>query len=585
MGIFNKFSRSQIFAQSLLSLLLLTACSSPNSQSPTASTPTAASNASAASNTLKLLYWQAPTILNPHLAQGNKDFEASRITYEPLASFDKDGKLVPFLAAEIPSLENGGVAKDGKSVTWKLKQGVKWSDGKPFTAADVVFTYQFVSNPSVGATTAANYQAVKSVEALNDYTVKINFKEPNPAWSLPFISSNGSIIPRHIFEKYNGSNAREAPANLLPVGTGPYKVVDFKPGDIVVYEANSFFREANKPFFKRVELKGGGDATSAARAVLQTGDADFAWNLQVEAPILKQLEAAGKGRLDISFGSYLERITINQTDPNKQTKDGERSSIEFPHPFFKDLKVRQAFNYAIDRDTINQQLYGQTGRAVTNILVAPDIYNSTNTKYEFDLKKAAALLDEAGWKDTNGNGIRDKNGVELKVLFQSSVNPVRQKTQEIIKQSLTSIGVGVELKSIDSSIFFSGDPANPDTLAHFRADLQMFSGGNSNPDPGTYLKAWTCNEISQKKNNWSKPNSSRYCNPEYDKLWLQSNTELDPQKRRQLFIQMNDLLIKEQAVIPLISRANVNGVSNRLTGIDSTPWDDRTWNIKDWQLK
>ncbi|MEH2365568.1 ABC transporter substrate-binding protein [Nostoc sp.] len=156
------------------------------------------------------------------------------------------------------------------------------------------------------------------------------------------------------------------------------------------------------------------------------------------------------------------------------------------------------------------------------------MYNSTNTKYEFDLKKANALLDEAGWKDTNGNSIRDKNGLELKVLFQSSVNPVRQKTQEIIKQSLTSIGVGVELKSIDSSIFFSSDPANADTMARFQADLQIFSSGNSNPDPGTYLKAWTCNEIPQKKNNWSKPNSSRYCNPEYDKLWQQSNTELDP---------------------------------------------------------
>lgn len=584
MCIFNKFSKGQILAQSLLSILLLTACSSPNSQSPTASNPNT-STPTAARDTLKLLYWQGPTILNPHLAQGNKDFEASRITYEPLASFDKDGKLVPFLAAEIPSLENGGVAKDGKSVTWKLKQGVKWSDGKPFTAADVVLTYQFVSHSAVGATTAANYQAIKSVEAVDDHTVKINFQEPNPAWSLPFVGSNGSILPRHIFEKYNGSNAREAPANLLPVATGPYKVVEFKPGDIVIYEANSFFREANKPFFKRVELKGGGDTTSAARAVLQTGDVDFAWNLQVEAPILKQLEAAGKGRVDISFGSLLERIAINQTDPNKQTKDGERSSIEFPHPFFKDLKVRQAFNYAIDRDTINQQLYGQTGRAVTNILVAPEIYNSTNTKYEFDLKKAAALLDEAGWKDSNGNGIRDKNGAELKVLFQTSVNPVRQKTQEIIKQSLTSIGVEVELKSIDSSIFFSSDPANPDTLAHFHADLQMFSGGNSNPDPGTYLKAWTCDEIPQKKNNWSKPNSSRYCNPEYDKLWQQSNTELDPQKRRQLIIQMNDLLIKEQAVIPLISRANVNGVSNRITGVNVTPWDSRTWNIKDWRLK
>lgn len=584
MCMFNKFSKGQILAQTLLSILLLTACSSPSPQSPTASTPST-STPTAANDTLKLLYWQAPTILNPHLAQGSKDFEASRITYEPLASFDKEGKLVPFLAAEIPSVENGGVAKDGKSVTWKLKQGVKWSDGKPFTAADVVFTYQFVSNSAVGATTSANYQAIKSVEPVDDYTVKINFQESNPAWSLPFVGSNGPILPRHIFEKYNGSNAREAPANLLPVATGPYKVVEFKPGDIVIYEANSFFREANKPFFKRVELKGGGDAVSAARAVLQTGDVDFAWNLQVEAPILKQLEAAGKGRLDISFGSFLERIAINQTDPNKETKEGERSSIEFPHPFFKDLKVRQAFNYAIDRNTINQQLYGQTGRAVTNILVAPAIYNSPNTKYEFDLKKAASLLDEAGWKDSNGNGTRDKNGVELKVLFQTSVNPVRQKTQEIVKQSLTSIGVGVELKSIDSSIFFSGDPANPDTLARFQADLQMFSGGNSNPDPGTYLKAWTCDEIPQKKNNWSKSNSSRYCNPEYDKLWKQSNTELNPEKRRQLIIQMNDLLIKNQAVIPLISRANVNGVSNRITGVDVTPWDDRTWNIKDWRVK
>lgn len=382
MGILNKFCQGQIFTWSLLNIFLLAACSSPQGETPTNSTPVTNSSAG---ETLRLLYWQAPTILNPHLAQGSKDFEASRIVYEPLASHDKDGKLVLFLAAEEPTLENGGIAKDGKSVTWKLKQGIKWSDGQPFTAADVVFTYKFLSNPAVGATTSANYEVVKSVEAIDDYTVKVNFQSPNPAWSLPFVGLNGMIIPRHIFEKFNGSNAREAPGNLIPVGTGPYKVGEFKPGDTIIYEANSVFREANKPFFKRVELKGGGDATSAARAVLQTGDVDYAWNLQVEAPILKQLEAAGKGRLDISFGSFLERITINHTDPNKQTKDGERSSTEFPHPFFQDIKVRQAFNYAIDRDTINQQLYGSSGRPAANILLAPEIYNSPNTKYEFML--------------------------------------------------------------------------------------------------------------------------------------------------------------------------------------------------------
>ncbi len=584
MAFLNKFSKGKIFALSLINVLFLTACSSPSPESSTAnnSTPGASGGNS---DTLRLLYWQAPTILNPHLSQGLKDFHASRVTYEPLASYDKDGKFIPFLAAEIPSLENGGLAKDGKSVIWKLKQGVKWSDGQPFTAQDVVFTYKFLSNPSVGATTTAYYEAVKSVEAVGDRTVKITFKDANPAWSLAFVGQNGLILPRHIFEKYAGANAREAPGNLAPVGTGPYRVVQFKPGDIVIYEANPFFREANQPLFKRVELKGGGDATSAARAVLQTGDVDFAWNLQVEAPVLKQLSAAGKGKVDTVFGGLAERIFLNQTDPNKATKDGERSSIEFPHPFFTDKKVRQAFNYAVDRDTINQQLYGQTGRPISNTLIAPDIYNSPNTKYEFDLKKAAAALDEAGWKDSNGNGIRDKNGVEMSVVFQTGVNPLRQKTQEIIKQALTSIGVKVEIKSIDPSIYFSGDPSNPDTFAHFYADVQMLSNGNENPDPGAYMKGWTCAEISQKKNNWSRTNSSRYCNPEYDKLWKQSTTELNPEKRRQLFIQMNDLLIKDAIVIPLVARAKVSGSSNKLAGVDITPWDADTWNIKDWRRK
>ncbi|NMG06429.1 peptide ABC transporter substrate-binding protein [Brasilonema sp. UFV-L1] len=583
MTVFNKSTISQIFPLLLIGLFF-TACSSQKPESST-NKESPLETSSSSGDKLRLLYWQAPTILNSHLSQGDKDLHASRVTYEPLASYDKQSKLIPFLAAEIPSLENGGLAKDGKSVTWKLKQGIKWSDGQSFTAKDVVFTYKFISNPAVASTSMAYYETVKNVEAVDDNTVKITFKSANPSWSLPFVGQNGLILPRHIFEKYNGSNVREAPANLAPVGTGPYRVVEFKPGDIVIYEANPFFRDANQLFFKRVELKGGGDATSAARAVLQTGDADFVWNPQVEASILKQLEAAGKGKVDTVFGGYAERIFLNQTDPNKATKDGERSSLQFPHPFLSDKKVRQAFNYAIDRDTINRQLYGATGRATSNTLVGPDIYNSPNTKYEFDLKKAAALLDEAGWKDSNGNGIRDKNGVEMSLVFQTAVNPLRQKTQEIIKQALTSIGVKVELKSIDPSIYFSSDPANPDTVNHFYADIQMFTNGNENPDPGAYMKEWTCDEIPQKKNNWSRRNYSRYCNPEYDKLWKQSATELNPEKRRQLFIQMNDLLIKDAIVIPLVARAKVNGSSNRLAGVDVTPWDAETWNIKDWRRK
>lgn len=565
---------------SLVCALLFSACGgSPSSlsSSPAQSPP---------DTVLRLLYWQAPTILNPHLSNGFKDAEASRLTLEPLASYDNAGQLVLFLAAEEPTLDNGGVSADGRSVTWKLKQGVKWSDGEPFTAADVVFTYDFLTNPDTGAISAGTYTIIESVEAIDDYTVKVTFKEVNPAWGNVFVGTEGMILPKHEYADFVGAKSREAPANLLPVGTGPFRVTEFKPGDVVLYEANPNYREARagKPFFQRIELKGGGDATSAARAVLQTGDADFAYNLQVEAPVLDPLEAAGQGAVVANFGSLVERILLNFSDPRTEV-EGERSSAKSSHPFLSDKRVRQALNLAIDRDSIATQLYGKTGKPTANFLVSPASFNSSNTRYKFDLAEAAVLLDQAAWKDTNGNGTRDQNGVEMQILFQTSVNPLRQKTQEIVKQAFQSIGIGVELKSIDASIFFSGDPANPDSSNHFYADLQLFTTGNTNPDPGAYMKTYLCSEMAQKANNWSKENLSRYCNPAFDALWQQSTTELDPEKRRQLFIQMNDLLVEEAAVLPLVHRAETAGVGKHLAGVDLTPWDLNTWNSAEWTRK
>ncbi|NJL00757.1 MAG: peptide ABC transporter substrate-binding protein [Spirulinaceae cyanobacterium SM2_1_0] len=531
---------------------------------------------------MRLLYWQAPTILNPHLATGFKDFDAARIVYEPLASKDENGEFVLFLAAEAPSRENGGVAEDGRSVTWKLKEDVTWADGEPFTAEDVVFTYEYLSNPDVAAASTANYETVESVEAIDDYTVQVNFKDVTPGWEVPFTGQNGMILPEHIFAEFNGANAREAPANQMPVGTGPYQVVEFKPGDLVVLEANADYWDGAPPF-NRVEVKGGGDATSAARAVLQTGDADYAYNLQVEANILEELEAAGQGRVSAVFGPYVERIMFNFTDPNAETADGERSSLENPHPFFTDKRVRQAFTLAIDRDAIAEQLYGPTGRATGQLLVSPGAIASDNISYEYNLEQAEALLDEAGWEDTNDDGVRDQDGVEMNVVFQTSVNPVRQKTQEIVKQSLESIGVGVELKSIDAGIFFSGDPANTDTINHFYADMQEYNTGNDSPDPGPYMKWWTCDQIAQMENDWQLENNARYCNPEYDALWEASATELDPETRNDLFKQMDEFLMEDVAVMPIVDRANTNGVSNRLEGVEPSPWDANTWDIKNWR--
>ena len=244
---------------------------------------------------MKVLWWQAPTLLNPHFATGTKDQDGSRLFYEPLAGWDADGNLRPILAEAVPGLEDGTLAKDGKSVIWKLKKGVTWHDGKPFTADDCVFTWEYARDPATAALTIGSYKDV-TVEKVDDHTVKVKFAKPTPFWADTFVAAAGCIIPKHLFAAYTGAKSREAPTNLKPVGTGPYMFKDFKPGDLVSGVINPNYHQANKPYFDAIEMKGGGDAVSAARAVLQTGEYDFAWNLQVEDEILQKLEKGGKGR-------------------------------------------------------------------------------------------------------------------------------------------------------------------------------------------------------------------------------------------------------------------------------------------------
>lgn len=542
--------------------------------------------------TIALLYFQAPTIVNPHLSVGDKDLEASRITYEPLANFDKNGNMVPLLAAEIPSLDNDGLASDGTSVTWKLKQNVRWADGEPFTANDVLFTYQFITNPDVKATSASAYAEVDKVEALDDYTVKVTFTKPTTSWFTPFVSQLGMIIPRHVFEDYNGPNAAEAPANLKAMGTGPYYVSEFRNEDVliiggnavttnkIIYEINPYYRDPNKPFFNEVELSGGGDLDTAVEAGKE-GLVDFVWNAAVPEETLIEVESAGKSLVVVTPSSFVERIMFNFSDPNKETEDGERSSKQFPHLILSDLTVRQAISMAINREAIAAS-YGRGGAFTTNILADPPIYASANNKYDYDPQKASELLEQAGWIDTNGDGVREKEGIELRLTFQTSIQSLRQKTQEQVKKDLEAIGIAVELKQIDSSIFFGPPQDTTDTRRQFYADLQEFAFSNKSPDPTAYLAAWSCDQIAQKENEWSLPNWSRYCNPNFDALFLQSTTELDQTRRTELFVQMNELLIQDVAVIPLVILTAPAIVSKDLDGYEFTAWDSQIWNIADW---
>jgi peptide/nickel transport system substrate-binding protein len=529
---------------------------------------------------LRLLWWQAPTILNAHLSSGTKDNDASRVVYEPLAAFDPDANFVPILAAEIPSRENGGLSADGKAVTWRLKQGVRWHDGKPFTADDVVFTWEYAADEATGATSHGSYKDIERVEKLDEHTVKVVFPEPTPYWYDAFMGDRGHILPKHLFAQYTGQDSRNAPYNLKPVGTGPYKIVEFRPGDAVQYEINMDYHVPNRPFFDSVELKGGGDATSAARAVLQTGEFDYAWNMQVEQNVLEQLERGGKGRVIVYPGASIEHIQINQTDPWTEV-DGERSSLKRPHPFQVEAHIRQAYAKAVDRRTISEQFYGQAGQPGSNFLVAPPRFASPHTTWEFDLKKAAALLEQTGWK-RGSDGIRTKDGKRMKIVYQTSVNPIRQKTQAIVKKAFEHIGIEVELKAVQAGVYFSSDPGNPDTYSHFYTDIQMYTTGPGAPDPQAHMERFTSWQISQKANNWSGRNPTRWSHPEYDALWKQAATELDAAKRAALFIKMNDMLIEHNVLVPVVWRNGQSVAVNKLGGMQLNAWDSNLWRLAYW---
>ena len=529
---------------------------------------------------LKLLLWQGPTLLNPHFATGVKDEEGSRVFYEPLARWDAEANFIPVLAAEIPTRANGGLSADGKSVIWKLKKGVTWHDGAPFTADDVVFNYQYATDPAATAVTIGQYEGLK-IEKIDALTVRVVFDKPQPFW--PGGYSLTRLIPKHLFAAYTGGKSRDAPANLKPVGTGPYKFFEFKPGDILRGELYAGYHLPNRPYFDSIEMKGGGDAVSAARAVLQTGEYDFAWNLQVEDEILKRLEAGvngiSKGKVDFSPGGSTEAIHLNFADPNTEV-EGERAQAKTRHPLLADPAVRQALALLVDRKGVQDFIYGRGGVATANWINNPVRYRSPNLKFEFNVDKANALLDNAGWK-RGSDGTREKGGKKLKLLLQTSINAPRQKVQQIVKQAAQKAGIDIELKQVVGSVFFSADVANNDTYGKFYADLQMYQVTQGRPDPQRHLSRFVSWEVSSKANKWLGLNLGRWQSDEYDKTYKAAEFELDAVKRAALLIKLNDLVCSDGYVIPLLFRPSVAGLAKNLVA-PLSGWDNDMAAIHEW---
>ncbi len=548
-----------------------------------ASAPMAQAGRGDAGN-LNIIYWQAASILNPYLSGGTKDIDASALILEPLARYDENGNMVPWLAEEIPTVANGGVSEDLTTITWKLKEGIKWSDGTDLTADDVVFTANYCMAPDGGCQGLAAFADVANVEALDPLTVKITFDKPKPFPYGPFVGATTPIIQRAQFENCVGAKAPECTEqNFNPVGTGPFRVVEFRANDVITMEANPNYRDPDKPHFATLTFKGGGDAAAAARAVLETGEFDYAWNLQIDPAILSQMAKGGKGTVISAFGTAVERLMVNLTNPDPALGE-KRSTLEGgPHPFLTDPAVRRALSLAIDRNLLAEVGYGAAGQATCNVVPAPAIYVSTANDECLvqDIAKANAILDEAGWLP-GPDGIRQKDGVRLSILYQTSTNAVRQDTQALIKQWWSEIGVETELKNIDAAVFFGGDQSSPDTFQKFYADIEMYTNLFDGTDPETYMKSWTCEEIPSPANNWLGSNMPRYCNPEYDALWAKLAATGPLEERAEIVKQLNDMLVQDGAMIPLIHRGRVSAHANSLTGVKLNTWDSEMWNVADW---
>lgn len=534
---------------------------------------------------VSIIYWQAPSILNPFLSGGTKDVESASLILEPLARYNQDGEMVPFLAAEIPTVDNGGVAADLTSITWKIAPGIKWSDGSALTANDVVFTADYCMHPEGGCAQLTKFSGVSNVEAVDDMTVKVTFENPMPFPYGPFVGGESPILQKAQFENCMGAKAPECTdANFGPIGTGPFVVTDFRPNDVIQMVANDNYRDPAKPAFASLTFKGGGDATAAGRAVMETGEFDYAWNLQLAPDVIARMEQGGKGTPIAGFGPLVERIMLNQTNASPSLDADTRSTVAAPHPFLKDPAVYKAMSMAIDRPLLVEIGYGKAGRVTCNWVPAPAAFDSdTFTCDQQDIAGANAMLDAAGYKDTNGDGVRETpDGMPMKVLYQTSTNAVRQDFQALVKQWWSEIGIETELRNLSASVFFGGDPGSPDTFQKFYADVQMYANTFNGTDPQSYLGNMLCDKAPRPETQWQGENISRWCDPAYDALHAQLSTTAGIEARAEIGRKLNDMAIEGGAMIPLVHRGRLSAHANSLGGVVLNVWDSELWNVADW---
>jgi peptide/nickel transport system substrate-binding protein len=531
--------------------------------------------ATAAEKVVTLGIYQEPENLNTYIGVQTVITYVHRPFAEYLIDVNEKGEYIPVLATEVPSLENGGVSEDGLTITYKLKKGVKWSDGQPFTSADVKFTWEALINPKNLVKSRSGYELIESVETPDDHTAVVKYKE----YYAPYLTRFAPVLPKHILGQLDNMN--DAPYNRMPVGTGAFRVTEWVSGDHITMEKNPYYREADKVkidklFFKIIPSR------EVGIAQIQAGDVDGVWDL-IEAQI-PMMEKNPEISLCLSNGLVSERLIMNHSTPLPPNN----GNPDYPHPILADLRVRQAIQYAIDKDTIiDKLLYGKAQPGTTEI---PDgwAHNPDVKPTEYDPEKAKQLLDAAGWKP-GADGIREKDGTRLRLKITTTTgNKLREMVEQVLVAQMKAVGIEFYIENVPSSVLF-GSWANDADRKKGRYDILMYTTGPGIDPHQQYEGYFHSKNIPTEANGGSGYNYTRHRDAELDK-WLDlAGKAPSLEKRAEAYRKAQARVAEIVPHIYLYRRVNVHAFRNNIKGwipngygiIDVVA----TWNVADWYVE
>jgi peptide/nickel transport system substrate-binding protein len=581
------------FALSLLSIVLLaslaTCGATPEPASPSAATQVPAPTAppieptavpAPALSSIVIAIPEDPPSFNASVADTGYDALVMELALLGLADLDPDGNFLPELAAELPTLENGGVVVDEEAwtmdVTWKLRDGVLWSDGTPVTAADVLFTYEAIVHPETGLW-VPGIDYVDGVEVLDDHTVVVHYNYVYPGYMTQFGGEQLVIWPAHYCDAEQGFVAWDC--GRQPLSTGPYVLQEWQVGNHMTFVRNPNYYEAGKPAIDQVIVRIVPDP-SVAKTMLIQGDVDvYMWATEAMIADLQDAPNVEVSMADTS--RWVMRLFPNLAARGSMDPEAD------PHPIFADVRVRQAIRKAIDVDALSQQIFGGYGQAVWTEFFRPP-YQCDIPRPAYDPDAAAALLEEAGWIDEDGDGVRECHGcpnaaegdvMAFELMTYAEYGEVLELAQQLIGEMLGQIGMDVELSVVEGSVMWADyESGGLEQVGDY--DLNLWDDGYSGVDPTDFLWELYYSTAAEPDMGW---NITRWINSDFDALLDEAYT-LDEEYRQELFCEMAQLLEDELPVIMLFSTVNADACSARIQGMQSTVNDLVTWNVADWTL-